>query len=162
MTAGKGILHIETPPEHVVAAGARFHGLQLWVNLPKRQKWVDPRYQDLAPGQVLLLSSDDGGALIRVIAGNVAGHEGPGSTYTPITMIHATVSPGAQLDLPWPAGLNSLVCVLDVRGGRGATGRENRPLNTGQLAVLRHGDAVTLTADTSQDSHTAAMEVLLL
>jgi redox-sensitive bicupin YhaK (pirin superfamily) len=159
MTAGKGILHIETPPQHVVDAGGRFHGLQLWVNLPKRQKWVDPRYQDLNPEQVLLLSSDDGGALIRVIAGNVAGHEGPGSTYTPINMLHATVSPGAQLDLPWPADFNSLVYVL---AGSGTIGAGKRPLRMGQLAVLGHGDAVTLTADTKQDSHTASMEVLLL
>jgi len=78
MTAGKGILHIETPPHDVVAAGGWFHGLQLWVNLPREQKWVDPRYQDLEGGAVTLVSSTDGGALLRVIAGEVDGHRGPG------------------------------------------------------------------------------------
>jgi hypothetical protein len=163
MTAGQGILHIETPPEHVVASGGLFHGLQLWVNLPKAQKWVDPRYQDLAPEQVLLLSSPDGGALVRVIAGDVpnngAGHQGPGSTYTPITMIHATLSPGAQLSLPWPAQYNALAYVL---AGRGSVGAVQRPLHRGQLAVLGSGDAITVTADSKQDGHSPTMEVLLL
>jgi redox-sensitive bicupin YhaK (pirin superfamily) len=159
MTAGQGILHIETPPEDVVAAGGLFHGLQLWVNLPKAQKWVPPRYQDLAPESVLLLASDDAGALVRVIAGDLAGHRGPGATYTPITMLHASVSPGAQLVLPWPKEFNALVYIL---AGRGSVGAEQRPLHQGQLAVLGAGDAITVAADPTQDGRTAVMEVLLL
>src|ERR1700688_3687082 len=69
MTAGKGILHIETPPEELVVSGGLFHGIQLWVNLPPRDKMIPPRYQGLEAGQVALLSSADGGALVRVIAG---------------------------------------------------------------------------------------------
>src|ERR1700676_3110708 len=69
MTAGKGILHIETPPEALVVSGGLFHGIQLWVNLPASQKWSDPRYQEIRAGQVGLLASPDGGALLRVIAG---------------------------------------------------------------------------------------------
>src|ERR1700686_1097925 len=68
MTAGAGILHIETPPSELVASGGLFHGVQLWVNLPASQKWSDPRYQDIRAGQVGLLASPDGSALIRVIA----------------------------------------------------------------------------------------------
>src|SRR3954454_306587 len=97
MTAGAGILHIETPPEHLVMSGGLFHGLQLWVNLPKAQKFAEPRYQDITAGNVALLASEDGGSLVRVIAGDMAGHAGPGSTHTPITLVHATVSPGAAL-----------------------------------------------------------------
>jgi redox-sensitive bicupin YhaK (pirin superfamily) len=159
MTAGQGILHIETPPEHVVASGGLFHGLQLWVNLPKAQKWVAPRYQDLQPEQVLLLSSEDGGALVRVIAGDVAGNQGPGSTYTPITMIHATLSPGARLSLPWPAQFNALAYVL---AGQGTAGAEQRPIHLAQLAVFGAGDAITVAADAKQDGPSPAMEVLLL
>src|ERR1700726_4169197 len=69
MTAGAGILHIETPPSELVASGGLFHGIQLWVNLPAAEKWSDPRYQDIRAGQVGLLASHDGSALIRVIAG---------------------------------------------------------------------------------------------
>src|SRR6202166_158110 len=69
MTAGGGILHIETPPEELVVSGGLFHGIQLWVNLPARDKMIPPAYQGLEAGQVALLSSADGGALVRVIAG---------------------------------------------------------------------------------------------
>src|SRR3954452_19241815 len=97
MTAGGGILHIEKPPEELVVSGGLFHGLQLWVNLPREQKWVDPRYQDLRGSSVGLLSSADAGSLLRIIAGDLAEHTGPGSTYTPMTMVHATVAPGARV-----------------------------------------------------------------
>ena len=100
MTAGAGILHIERPPEELVVSGGLFLGFQLWVNLPSRAKFIAPRYQDLRSSEVALLTSPDGGALIRVIAGEVAGHRGPGQTHTPITMLHVTLQPGARLHLP--------------------------------------------------------------
>ena len=108
MTAGAGILHIEKPPEALVASGGLFHGTQLWVNLPKAQKWAPPRYQDLRASEVSLLASPDGGALVRVIAGQVAGARGPGDTYTPIALAHVSISPGAGLDLPWEPSFNAL------------------------------------------------------
>src|SRR5947208_4087319 len=80
MTAGGGILHIETPPEQLVISGGLFHGIQLWVNLPAKDKMVAPRYQNLEADKVTLLSSPDGGALVRLIAGDIDGHNGPGST----------------------------------------------------------------------------------
>ncbi len=106
MTAGGGILHIEEPPEEMVLSGGLFHGFQLWVNLPARMKMTTPRYQDIRAGQVALLSSPDGGTLVRVIAGQVAGHSGPGVTHTPITLLHATLEPGAMLRLPWRPDFN--------------------------------------------------------
>src|SRR5678816_1966662 len=108
MTAGAGILHIETPPEHLVASGGLFHGFQLWVNLPRTLKFAPPRYQDIRASRVALLSSPDGGALLRVIAGEVAGHPGPGVTHTPISLVHATLAPGASLTLPWPVSYTHL------------------------------------------------------
>ena len=130
MTAGAGILHIERPPEELIASGGLFHGFQLWVNLPAAQKWVPARYQDIRAGNVALLSSYDGGALLRVIAGEVAGHKGPGVTYTPISLAHVTVSPGARLVLPWPRDFNALIYVL---AGSGTVGEEQRPIQSGQL-----------------------------
>src|SRR5215207_631593 len=121
MTAGGGILHIETPPEELVVSGGLFHGVQLWVNLPAKDKMVAPRYQNLEASEVGLGSSPDGGALVRVIAGEVGPVRGPGSTYTPITIVHATLQPGAELDLPWNPGYNALVYVL---AGRGTVGTE--------------------------------------
>jgi redox-sensitive bicupin YhaK (pirin superfamily) len=159
MTAGSGILHIETPPEHLVVSGGLFHGFQLWVNLPKADKFAAPRYQDIRGQQVSLLSSADGGALIRVIAGELAGHQGPGMTYTPITLVHATLSPGASLTLPWRPDFNALAYTL---AGKGTVGAKGRPVELGQLAVFGPGDTVTVTADAKQDSRHPSMDVLFL
>ena len=159
MTAGSGILHKEAPPAEVVAAGGLFQGVQLWVNLPARLKLSPPRYQDIRGGEVRLLASHDGGALLRVIAGQVGGFEGPGITHTPIALLHATVSPGAQLRLPWRSDFNALVWAFS---GSGTVGGDRRPLHGGQLAVLGAGDVVTIGADEAQDSHTPALEVLVL
>jgi redox-sensitive bicupin YhaK (pirin superfamily) len=159
MTAGSGILHIETPPEELVATGGLFHGFQLWVNLPRTLKFAAPRYQDIRGGDVALVSSPDGGSLVRIIAGEVGGHGGPGSTHTPITLVHATVSPGATLTLPWRKDFNALAYVL---GGKGRVGAEQRPLESGQLAVFGAGDTVTISADTKQETRSPDLDVLFL
>ena len=159
MTAGAGILHIETPPEHLVVSGGLFHGFQLWVNLPREKKWADPRYQDIRGSDVALAASEDGGALVRVIAGDVEGFAGPGSTHTPMTQVHATISPGAQLVLPWRPDYNALAYVLN---GRGAVGPEGTPIRMGQLAVYGPGDVLTVAAAATQESRSPNMDVLIL
>ncbi len=160
MTAGSGILHIEAPPEHLVVSGGLFHGFQLWVNLPKSDKLIAPRYQDLRSSTVALLSSHDGGSLVRVIAGDVAGHAGPGSTHTPMSMVHATIAPGAELELPWRPDFNALVYVVS---GDGFVGPSQTPIGPGQLAVLGRGDALRLSAARSQQArHAAGVDVVIL
>jgi len=159
MTAGSGILHIETPPAELVESGGTFHGIQLWVNLPRTEKFVEPAYQGIESTAVTLLSSSDGGALLRLIAGEVDGRGGPGSTRTPITMARATLQPGAQLDLGWRRDFNALVYVL---AGRGTVGPVGHPIHQGQLAVLGPGDRTTVAANRHQDSPDPAMEVLLM
>ncbi len=159
MTAGAGILHIEKPPEALVVSGGLFHGFQLWVNLPKAQKWSPPRYQDIRAGEVGLLASADGGALVRVIAGEVAGHAGPGSTYTPMSLVHATLSPEATLSMPWRADYNALVYVM---AGSGTVGSEQIPVTMGQLAVLGPGNALTVAASLTQESRSPTLDVLIL
>ncbi|MET8153276.1 pirin family protein [Actinoplanes sp. NPDC049668] len=159
MTAGGGILHIEAPPEQLVASGGLFHGLQLWVNLPRAAKMIAPRYQDIRGNQAALLTSPDGGSLIRVIAGEIAGHAGPGSTHTPINLAHVTLQPGAELDLPWQADYNALVYVL---AGRGTVGVEARPIQIGQLAAHGAGDTIRVAAAKSQDSNVPAMELFIM
>jgi len=159
MTAGAGILHIETPPEHLVASGGLFHGLQLWVNLPRSLKFAAPRYQDIRGSNVALLSSPDGGALVRVIAGELDGNAGPGVTHTPITLVHATLEPGASVTLPWRTDFNALAYVLS---GRGTAGPERRPIGGGQLAVFGPGSSVTVSADRAQESRSPKLDVLVL
>ena len=159
MTAGSGIVHSEMPPEKLIAGGGLFHGVQLWVNLPAAEKWVEPRYQDIAADSVRLLRSADGGALVRLIAGELAGHVGPGTTRTPITYAHATLAPGSRLDIPWRPDFNALVYAL---GGFGTVGPEATPLASGQLAVFGPGEALRLEGSPRQDSRTGTFDVLLL
>ncbi|WP_037911565.1 pirin family protein [Actinacidiphila yeochonensis] len=164
MTAGSGLLHIETPPESLVMSGGLFHGLQLWVNLPKSAKMIAPKYQDLRAGGLKLLTSGDGGALIRLIAGDLDGHTGPGATHTPITMIHLTLTAGASVTLPWRQDFNALAYGL---AGNGFAGSESRPFTMGQAVVFgpggaAGGDSLTLRADTVQDSRSSSFEVVLL
>jgi quercetin 2,3-dioxygenase len=159
MTAGSGLLHIEAPPEELVASGGLFHGIQLWVNLPAKDKWIDPRYQDIRASKVALLSSPDGGALFRVIAGELAGHAGPGVTHTPITLVHVSLAPGEQVAVPWPEAYNALVYVL---AGTATVSTERRPLQAGQLATLGAGSHLVIGAAESQDSRSPRAELLLL
>jgi redox-sensitive bicupin YhaK (pirin superfamily) len=140
-------------------SGGTFHGIQLWVNLPKAKKWETPRYQDIRAGRATLVTTPDGGALVRVIAGEVAGHTGPGVTHTPMAFVHATLSPGAELVLPWQRDFNALVYAL---AGDGSVGSGRRPFRTGQLAVFGKGDFVTVAANERQDSHTPNLDVIII
>jgi quercetin 2,3-dioxygenase len=159
MTAGSGLLHIETPPEDLVVSGGLFHGLQLWVNLPGADKMTTPRYQDISGDRVKLLTSPDGGAVLRVIAGELGGHQGPGITHTPITMVHATISPGARITLPWRSDFNALVYALS---GSGTAGNENRPFGMGQAVLFGDGDTLTLQAGEHQESRSPNLDVVIL
>ena len=160
MTAGSGLLHIEAPPEHLVVSGGLFHGFQLWVNLPRVDKMKAPSYQDLRSRDVALATSADGGTLLRVIAGDVAGLQGPGSTHTPMAMVHATLAPGAELDLPWRPDFNALVYVM---AGDGFVGPQQAPIGTGHLAVLGAGDSLRISAaQRQQQRYATGLEVLIL
>jgi redox-sensitive bicupin YhaK (pirin superfamily) len=159
MTAGAGIVHSEMPTEDLLAGGGLFHGVQLWVNLPAANKWNPAAYQDLEAETLGLVATDDAGAVVRVIAGDLGGHPGPGSTFTPITYAHATVAPGALLRIPWRPEFNALAYVL---AGRGTVGPERRPIREGQLAVLGPGEVIEMRADAEQDSPIAGVEALLL
>ena len=154
MTAGSGILHIERPPEELVATGGLFHGLQLWVNLPSVKKWADPRYQEIQGSHVGIGANPERDAAIRVIAGSAGEVRGPGVTHTPINMLHVTLLPGSRIRLPWPERFNALVYTMEgtvqVSSGRIA-------LEASHLAVLGAGGVIELS-----NGGRAAAEVILL
>jgi hypothetical protein len=113
-----------------------------------------PRYQAITKEDLRLLTTPDGGALVRLIAGDVAGFEGPGVTHTPITYAHVTLAPGAQLSVPWSPAFSALAYALT---GRGTVGAEGRPFTDGQLAVFGPGNHLVVTADAA-----SPLDVLLL
>ena len=159
MTAGGGILHIETPPEELVIKGGLFHGVQIWVNLPSRDKMIPPAYQNIEAQQLTLFTSADAASLVRLIAGNIGKFRGPGSTHTPFTIAHATIPSGSRVVLPWQKDFNALVYVL---AGHGTVGAGHARIAKGQLAVLGAGDVVTLAGEGGDNESTDTMEVLLL
>jgi hypothetical protein len=108
---------------------------------------------------VKLLTNENGDAIIRVIAGELGDAKGPGSTHTPITIVHVSLLPGGQLVLPWNPNYNALTYVL---AGEGTVGTERTPLHDGQMAVHVDGDFIVLSANETQDSRTNAFEVLIL
>jgi redox-sensitive bicupin YhaK (pirin superfamily) len=141
MTAGAGILHIETPPEELVIAGGLFHGFQLWVNLPAAAKWSPPRYQDIGRQRVAIATNRHRDATFRVIAGSLGPVQGPGVTYTPINLVHVTLMPDASARMEWPATFNLLIYVME---GRALIGERRVPVSAGQLAVTGAGAQVVL------------------
>lgn len=159
MTAGAGILHDEVPTAAFSRSGGRTHGVQLWVNLPAALKFTPPSYQAITGRDLMLLSSVDGGALVRLIAGELDGHGGPSVTHTPITYAHASLNPGAQLQVSWNHDFNALAYVLS---GRGYAGMQRRPVKAHQLVVFGPGDAVTVGAADSQPEDSPNLEILLL
>lgn len=154
MTAGSGIQHDERPSDDHFRLGGPSHAVQLWVNLPPELKMTPPRYQAIGRDAVALLTSHDGGALIRLIAGDLAGFEGPGATHTPITYAHVTLVAGARLEVPWDRRSNALVYTLT---GSGSVGDDARPVDDGYLAMFGDGDHVVVSA-----SDTEPLDVLLI
>lgn len=159
MTAGSGILHDELPTERAYRVGGPAHMVQLWVNLPSRLKFAAPRYQAITGEDLLLMTSDDGGALLRLIAGDVAGHRGPGVTHTPITFMHATITPGAQISVPWSTDFTAMAYVLT---GQGTAGPHRRPVRDHNLIQFGAGDNIVLRAADKMSGRWGALDVLLL
>ncbi|MFD4944656.1 pirin-like C-terminal cupin domain-containing protein [Streptomyces sp. NPDC058239] len=141
-----------------VSAGL-FHGVRWWVNLPSRLKTAPPRYGDIRRGEAAPLSSADGGALPRVIAGEMGGRTGPGITRAPISLAHVYPSRGARLRPPWRPDFNAPACALP---GSGSVGAGPRPARKGQIAVYGGCGVVTVAAAAEQDSRSPQSEVLVL
>jgi redox-sensitive bicupin YhaK (pirin superfamily) len=156
MTAGGGIQHEELPTEELYRNGGLFQAVQLWVNLPPSLKMVTPRYQSITKESLRLLTSGDGGALIRLIAGTLGAFEGAGVTHTPITYAHVTLAAGAQLAVPWSPDFSAFAYSL---AGHGTVGPEGRPITDGQLAVFGSGDHIVVTA---ADHPGGPLDMLLL
>jgi quercetin 2,3-dioxygenase len=141
MTAGAGVVHSEMPHEDIVRAGGRVHGFQLWVNLPRKDKMVRPRYQDTPSAKMPEVRLEDGKSNVKVIAGSALGAESAIQTRIPITYLHATLWPGEELRHPVPKGHNAFAYVVEGDGQFGAQGAE---AVEGDIVVLDQdgGDAV--------------------
>ncbi len=109
MTAGSGILHEETQPEEFLKKGGVIHGIQLWINLPKKDKMNPPKYQDIRNSDIPFIDSD--GVTERIIAGIYKGKTGPAETFTAITAIHGKIQKGKAVKSVIPEFNNSIIYV---------------------------------------------------
>jgi redox-sensitive bicupin YhaK (pirin superfamily) len=145
MTAASGILHEEYHSEDFARAGGTLDMVQLWVNLPARDKMAPPRYQAITSDTIPDVALPDGAGSLRVIAGRYDGHDGPARTFSPINVWDIRLQAGAAVALPAEAGWNTAVVVLHGA----ATVNGDTPLRDEQMAVLeRSGSGLQLKADT--------------
>lgn len=146
MTAGSGLIHSEMPESGFLKEGGRLHGLQLWVNLPKKEKMIPPHYQEIPAQKIPVATSADGRVTVRVIAGESLGQRAVIETRTPIQFLHFRIAPGARISQPVPPEFNAFAYVLDgnMAAGDAAVG-EARKVETHQMAIFaRDGDEVEL------------------
>lgn len=142
MTAGAGVVHREMPSLRMQREGGRMHGFQLWVNLPRAEKRIAPRYQEISSSTIPTATSPDGLAKVRVIAGEALGVSAVIATRTPILYHHWTLAPGASVTVALPADARVGVYVFE-----GAVTVSGTAVGDGQLAVLGDGDSITLSSD---------------
>lgn len=153
MTAGAGVVHAEMPSRRMQEQGGRMHGFQVWVNLPKKDKFIEPRYQELKSALMPTAQTPDGLAKVKVIAGEALGRNAAIETRTPIVYQHWSLQPGAVVEQPLPPPFNAFVYVFEGEASLGQPGRLTRD---GTMAMLGPGDVLTLSAPA------VATELLLL
>jgi redox-sensitive bicupin YhaK (pirin superfamily) len=119
MTAGSGLVHSEMPGETVARLGGRLHGFQLWINLPRKDKMIAPRYQDTPSARIPMARSADGSVQVKVVAGEALGTKGVIETRIPILYLHATLAPGAEFSQPVPRSENAFAFVIEGEAGFG-------------------------------------------
>jgi quercetin 2,3-dioxygenase len=155
MTAGRGVVHSEMPAAELALRGGRMHGFQLWVNLPRRDKMMEPRYQEIPAARIPTAASGDGTVRARVIAGEAMGRKAVIDTRTPIFYVHFTLEPGASVTQPAPPDHNAFAWVVT---GDGTFGRDGKAAKEAEMVLFASdGDAVTMSA-----SAQAPLDVLVI
>jgi redox-sensitive bicupin YhaK (pirin superfamily) len=157
MTAGAGVVHSEMPEQEFAREGGRLHGFQLWVNLPRRDKLMKPRYQEIPAEKIPVARTADGLVHVRVIAGESLGARAVIETRTPIIYLHFTIQPGGKIVQPVPREYNAFAYVID---GEGVFGADAQPAGDGQMVMFEQdGDGLTISVHESAKS---PLELLLI
>jgi len=144
MTAGAGVVHSEMPDPAFAADGGRVHGFQLWVNLPRKDKMIAPRYQEVPSENIPIATSEDGRVKVKVIAGEALGVQARIETRTPILYQHFSLEPGGSIVHPVPEAFRVFAYPLGGMGRFGPTGQAVRAQH--MVVFGDDGDSVTLSA----------------
>jgi redox-sensitive bicupin YhaK (pirin superfamily) len=143
MTAGSGVIHSELPSEELRRDGGRLHGFQLWVNLPRRDKMMKPRYQEVRAAEIPTATSADGLVTVRVLAGQSLGTRATIDTRTPIMYLHVRLAAGARFTQEVPQTYNALAFVVN---GEATSG--DRQARENDVAIFeRDGDTVVIASE---------------
>ena len=155
MTAGAGVVHSEMPSAEFTRTGGRMHGFQLWVNLPKRDKMMKPRYQEIPGAQIPKVTSADGLVSVSVIAGEAMGQKAVIETRTPIVYLHYSIKPGGVATQQVSSTYNTFAFIVD---GEGLFGAERERAKDGQMVLFaQDGDEVRI-----ENSGNATLDILLI
>jgi quercetin 2,3-dioxygenase len=155
MTAGAGVVHSEMPSAEFTRTGGRMHGFQLWVNLPKRDKMMKPRYQEIPGSQIPKATSADGLVSVSVIAGEAMGRKAVIETRTPIIYLHYSIKPGGVATQKVSSTYNTFAYIVD---GEGSFGAERERAKDGQMVLFaQDGDEVRI-----ENTGNAILDVLLI
>jgi len=145
MTAGSGLLHKEYHEQEYNRAGGPFQVVQLWVNLPAKDKMTTPKYQAITNAEMGRAALSDGGE-VEIIAGEFGGVKGPATTFTPVHLYNLKPKKGETVELSFPAGYTT--ALIAVEGSALINGTEKLPLNN--LALLER-DGETFTVEALED-----------
>jgi quercetin 2,3-dioxygenase len=136
MTAGSGVVHSEMPEKEFARTGGRLHGFQLWVNLPRQDKMINPRYQDIQSNKIPVGQTADSRVTAKVIAGEALGVKAVIETRTPIMYLHFTLQPGASISQPVPKEYNTFAYVIGGQGLFGFDSQEQQLAHRGQMIIF--------------------------
>ena len=142
MTAGRGVIHSEMPQEHMMRDGGRMHGFQIWVNLPAKDKMMQPRYQDIPSKDIPEATNEDGTVWAKIVAGEALGTTAVIDTVIPITYIHMKMKAGSSYTHQCDPDHNVMVYAFG-----GSVDIEGRSLHDGGLGLLDKGEKLLLTAE---------------
>ena len=157
MTAGAGVVHSEMPSSEFERQGGRMHAFQLWVNLPKTDKMMKPRYQEIPSAQIPKAVSPDGLVTVNVIAGEALGRKAVIETRTPIAYLHFLIKPGGSVTQPVPGAYNTFAYVVEGEGKFGS--EEERGVDGQMIMFAPDGEEVLISNPSDADK---TLEVLLI
>lgn len=144
MTAGAGVVHSEMPGREILDRGGRMHGFQLWVNLPRRDKMMTPRYQEIPSRRIPAAATPDGAVTVRVLAGETLGTRAVIDTRTPILYFDVSLEKGARWSASVPSEFNVFAYVVE---GEGTFGRDEARAQRHEIVLFEtDGDGVSLAA----------------
>ena len=147
MTAGSGVLHQEYHEENWAKNGGTFQMVQMWMNLPAKDREVKPQYQDLLFDEMTRVNLENNGGFVNVIAGEYKGNKGKGTTFSPINLFNVYLNNGGKTDFEFPNTYNTAFLVIN--GDVLVNGTEN--VSKDSFAMLENDNGDTFILEATSD-----------